>query len=72
LTPYGRGNAPGVPPPAGDASRSVYGAPDWEVEGWVTSYTAIAAGELDLVTDTVERLAGHPPVRLADYVRRLT
>jgi NAD(P)H dehydrogenase (quinone) len=53
------------------ASRQGYGAPDWEVEGWVSTYTAIAAGELDLVTDTVERLAGHPPVRLADYVRSL-
>jgi uncharacterized protein YbjT (DUF2867 family) len=52
------------------ASRSGYGAPDWEVEGWVTSYTAIAAGELDLVTDTVERLAGHPPVGLADHLTR--
>jgi uncharacterized protein YbjT (DUF2867 family) len=52
-------------------SRRVYGAPDWEVEGWVTSYTAIAAGELDLVADTVERLAGHPPTTLADYARTL-
>ena len=52
------------------ASRRVYGAPDWEVEGWVTSYTAIAAGELDRVTDTVRRLTGHPPVRLADHLAR--
>nr|WP_284289133.1 SDR family oxidoreductase [Angustibacter aerolatus] len=27
------------------ASRAVYGAPDFEVAGWVTSYEAIAAGE---------------------------
>jgi uncharacterized protein YbjT (DUF2867 family) len=53
------------------ASRQGYGAPDWEVDGWVSTYTGIAAGELDLVTDTVERLAGHPPVGLAEYVRRL-
>jgi uncharacterized protein YbjT (DUF2867 family) len=52
-------------------SRRGFGAPDWEIEGWVTSYTAIAEGELDLVTDTVERLAGHPPVALADYARTL-
>jgi NAD(P)H dehydrogenase (quinone) len=43
------------------ASRAHFGAPDWEVEGWVTTYLAIARGELDVVTDTVERLAGHPP-----------
>lgn len=52
------------------ASRASYGAPDWEVEGWVTSYTAIAKGELDVVTDTVERLAGHPPATLAEFLAR--
>jgi NAD(P)H dehydrogenase (quinone) len=52
------------------ASRAGYGAPDWEVEGWVTSYAAVAAGELDVVTDTVRRLAGHEPVTLAEYVAR--
>lgn len=52
------------------ASRASYGAPDWEVDGWVTSYTAIANGDLDVVTDTVERLAGHPPTTLADFLAR--
>jgi NAD(P)H dehydrogenase (quinone) len=52
------------------ASRAHYGAPDWEVEGWVTSYAAIGAGELDVVSDTVRRLAGHEPVTLAEYVAR--
>jgi NAD(P)H dehydrogenase (quinone) len=46
------------------ASRAVYGAPHWEVEGWVTSYQSIAAGEAAVVSDTVERLAGHPPTTL--------
>jgi uncharacterized protein YbjT (DUF2867 family) len=49
------------------ASRASYGAPDWEVEGWVTTYAAIAAGELDVVSDSVERLAGHPPRTLDDF-----
>ena len=35
------------------ASRASYGAPDWEVEGWVTSYLAIRNGDLDVVSDTV-------------------
>ena len=26
------------------ASRAPSGAPDWEIEGWVTSYAVIAAG----------------------------
>ena len=51
------------------ASRSQYGAPDWQVHAWISTYTAIAAGELDRVTDTVERLTGHAPTTLADFVR---
>jgi uncharacterized protein YbjT (DUF2867 family) len=50
------------------ASRAGSGAPDWEVEGWVTSYLAIRNGDLDVVTDVVDRIAGHPPVSLAEYL----
>ena len=49
-------------------SRSVYGAPDWEVEGWVTSYLAIAHGEFDVVSDDVRRLTGREPRTLAEYL----
>ena len=52
------------------ASRAHYGAPEWEVAGWVTSYTAIAAGELDVVSDAVLELAGHPPMSFAEFLRR--
>jgi NAD(P)H dehydrogenase (quinone) len=51
-------------------SRASYGAPDWEVEGWITTYTAIASGELAVVSDTVERLAGHPPTTLRQLIER--
>jgi uncharacterized protein YbjT (DUF2867 family) len=51
------------------ASRAHFGAPDFEVEGWVTSYEAIAAGELDVVTDAVGRLTGHRPMRLRELLR---
>jgi NAD(P)H dehydrogenase (quinone) len=50
------------------ASRAPSGAPDWEIEGWVTSYAAIADGSLDVVTDTVARLTGHPPMGLAGFL----
>jgi NAD(P)H dehydrogenase (quinone) len=50
------------------ASRAGYGAPDWEVRGWVTSYQAVAAGELERVTGDVERLAGRPPRSLAQHL----
>jgi len=49
-------------------SRATYHAPDWEVAGWVTSFTAIAAGEFAAVTDSVRRLAGHEPVTLMEYL----
>ena len=50
------------------ASRASYGAPDWEVEGWVTSYLAIAVGELAAVSDDVRRLTGREPTTLSEYV----
>jgi NAD(P)H dehydrogenase (quinone) len=50
------------------ASRAVYGAPDWQVEAWVTTYTAIADGDIAAVTDTVDRFTGHPATSLADFL----
>ena len=50
------------------ASRASYHAPDWQVEAWVTTYTAIAAGQLDVVTDHVERLTGRRPTSLAEHL----
>jgi NAD(P)H dehydrogenase (quinone) len=51
------------------ASRAGYGAPDWQVEAWVTTYTAIAAGELEGVSDDIAQLTGHEPGTLADVLR---
>jgi NAD(P)H dehydrogenase (quinone) len=50
------------------ASRASYGAPDWEVDGWVSTYTAIANGDLERVSGDLEALTGHPPTRLADFL----
>ncbi|MFF0750910.1 SDR family oxidoreductase [Streptomyces sp. NPDC004267] len=50
------------------ASRALYHAPDWEVEGWVTSYEAVAVGEMDDVSDDVRTLTGHPPQAFADFL----
>jgi uncharacterized protein YbjT (DUF2867 family) len=50
------------------ASRASAGAPQFEVAGWVTSYTAIATGELATVSDTVQRVAGRPPQSFAEYL----
>jgi uncharacterized protein YbjT (DUF2867 family) len=51
-------------------SREAYGAPAWEVAGWVTTYAAIASGELSDVSSAVEDLTGHPPIGLAEYLSR--
>ncbi|GAA1286093.1 SDR family oxidoreductase [Saccharothrix xinjiangensis] len=51
-------------------SRAAYGAPDWQLDAWVSTYTAIANGELSGVTDHVERLTGHPATSLAEVLRR--
>jgi len=51
------------------ATRRPSGHPDWEIEGWVSSYLAIAAGELSPVTDVVPRLTGHPARTVAEHLR---
>ena len=52
------------------ASRAHYGAPDWEVAGWVTTYAAIANGDLETVSGDVAAVAGHPPIGLREFLRR--
>ena len=50
-------------------SRASYGAPDWQVDAWVSTYTAIASGEVAGVTGDVERLTGRAPMSLAQLLR---
>jgi NAD(P)H dehydrogenase (quinone) len=54
----------------GLAWRSTLGAPDWEVDAWVSSYEAIAAGELAPVSDTVPRITGSPATSLEQFFTR--
>jgi NAD(P)H dehydrogenase (quinone) len=51
------------------ASRAQYGAPDWQVEAWISTYQAIATGELERVSDDVRRLTGRDPVTVAEFLR---
>lgn len=46
------------------ASRAVYGAPPWQVDAWVSTYTAIAAGELSTVSEDIPEVTGHPAMTL--------
>lgn len=52
------------------ASRAHYGAPDWQVEAWVSTYTAIADGSLAEVSPDVQRLTGHPARGIAELFPR--
>jgi len=50
------------------ASRAGYGAPDFEVAGWVSSYQAIANGEVSATSDAVEQITGRVPRALAEFL----
>jgi NAD(P)H dehydrogenase (quinone) len=50
------------------ASRAAYGAPDWQLDAWVSTYTSVAAGELATVSPAVELLTGHPATSLAQLL----
>src|SRR3954471_24731866 len=50
------------------ASRAGYGAPDWEVRGWVSSYQAIRDGSFEAVSPAVRELTGRDPVALREYL----
>ncbi|HSN34798.1 MAG TPA: NAD(P)H-binding protein, partial [Arthrobacter sp.] len=50
------------------ASRASYGAPKWQVDAWVSTYTAIAAGELAGPTSAVHELTGREPLSLAQFL----
>ena len=51
------------------ASRSHFGAPEWLVDAWISTYTAIRDGELEHVSDHIPRLLGRPATSFADAVR---
>lgn len=54
------------------ASRARYGVQDWQLDAWVSTYTAIAEGQLDGVSTAVHDVTGHRPTPLAEVLRRQT
>lgn len=52
------------------ASRAHYGVEQWQLDAWVSTYTAIAEGELAHVTDTVQRVTGTPAMSFAELLDR--
>ena len=51
------------------ASRAPYGAPPWQLDAWVSTYTAIGSNVMADPTDAVERITGTPPTSLDDFLR---
>lgn len=49
-------------------SRRSYPAADWEYDAWVSTYTAIAAGQMSQLSGDVEAVTGQPPMSLAEYL----
>jgi NAD(P)H dehydrogenase (quinone) len=51
------------------ASRRRWKAPQWLYDAWVSTYTAIAAGDLAGVTDDVRTVTGNEPESLRQYLQ---
>ncbi len=49
-------------------SRRKWPAPQWQYDAWVSTYTAIAAGELAGVSTAVKRITGRRPMSLDEYL----
>jgi NAD(P)H dehydrogenase (quinone) len=50
------------------ASRAVYDAPKWQLDAWVSTYTAIAAGELAGISGDIPEVTGHPATSLREVL----
>ncbi|MDC4232560.1 SDR family oxidoreductase [Actinomyces sp. B33] len=50
-------------------SRRAWSAPQWQYDAWVSTYTAIRSGELDVVTGDVEEVLGRSPLSFEDVLR---
>lgn len=50
------------------ASRAHYGAPEWELRAWISTYLAIRDGSLDLASPDFETLVGRPATSLAQHL----
>jgi len=51
-------------------SRARYGAPAWQNDAWVSTYTAIAAGEAERVSTAVADITGVEPLTLAEFLAK--
>lgn len=50
------------------SSRAQFGAEEWQLEAWISTYTAIARGEMERGTDDVATILGRPATSLAEVL----
>lgn len=51
------------------ASRAGYNAQQWQLDAWVSTYTAMAAGEVSTISTTVKDITGRDPRTFRDLLR---
>jgi NAD(P)H dehydrogenase (quinone) len=52
-----------------ESRRRTYDVGQWQLDAWVSTYTAIADESVSRVTDDVERVTGHPARTVEDALR---
>lgn len=50
-------------------SRKKWPAAQWEYDSWVSTYTSIARGEMDVVSTTVRDVTGRDPLTFEEVAR---
>ncbi|MCY1159763.1 MAG: family oxidoreductase [Citricoccus sp.] len=50
-------------------SRRAWNPPPWQADAWVSTYTAIARGELDVVSGDVEAVTGTAPMTFREFLQ---
>ncbi|KAJ3155361.1 hypothetical protein HDU86_004263 [Geranomyces michiganensis] len=53
------------------ASRRAWNPAEWELEAWVSTYSAVASGEMGVVSDDFEKVTGTKPTSLDEFLARL-
>ncbi|TQS87390.1 SDR family oxidoreductase [Arthrobacter sp. TS-15] len=48
-------------------SRKAWAAPNWQNDAWVSTYTAIASGEMARISQDIETITGQRPMTLAQF-----
>jgi uncharacterized protein YbjT (DUF2867 family) len=49
-------------------SRQSFGAPRWQLDAWVSTYSAIASGELQRVSGAIKQITGEDPQTLREVL----